>query len=87
VSFSAYLVHLWVISTFAVPHANYAQAFAALTAITVAISSVTYLVIEDPFNRLGRKLARRFHEANAEKGSASNLVQSATIQSAVVQEK
>jgi peptidoglycan/LPS O-acetylase OafA/YrhL len=87
VSFSAYLVHLLVISAFAVPHANYAEAFAALTAITVAISSITYLLIEEPFNRLGGKLAKRFRETNAEKGSTNNLVQGATIQSAVVQEK
>ena len=87
VSFSAYLVHLWVISTFPVPHANYAEAFAALTAITIAISSVTYLVIEEPFNQLGRRLAKRFRETNAEKEPASNLVQNAAIQSAVVQEK
>jgi peptidoglycan/LPS O-acetylase OafA/YrhL len=87
VSFSAYLVHLWVISAFSVPHANYAEAFAALTAITVTISSVTYLVIEEPLNRLGRRLAKRFRESNAEKRSANSLVQGATIQSAVVQEK
>jgi peptidoglycan/LPS O-acetylase OafA/YrhL len=87
VSFSAYLVHLWVISAFAVPHANYAEAFAALTAITVAISSISYLLIEEPFNRLGGKLAKRFRETNAEKGSTNNLVQGATVRSAVVQEK
>ena len=62
VSFSAYLVHLWVISTLPVPHANYAEAFAALTAITIAISSVTYLAVEEPFNRLGRRLAKAFGE-------------------------
>jgi peptidoglycan/LPS O-acetylase OafA/YrhL len=87
VSFSAYLVHIWVISAFAVPHANYAEAFAALTAITVAISSITYILIEEPFNRLGGKLAKRFRETNVEKGYSNNLVQEATIQSAVVQEK
>jgi peptidoglycan/LPS O-acetylase OafA/YrhL len=86
VSFSAYLVHLWVISTFAVPHANYAEAFAALTAITVAISSITYLVIEEPFNQLGRRLAKRFRETIADTGSGSSI-QSATNQSAMVQEK
>jgi peptidoglycan/LPS O-acetylase OafA/YrhL len=86
VSFSAYLVHLWLISTFAVPHANYTEAFAALTAITVAISSITYLVIEEPFNQLGRRLAKRFRETIAETGSGSSI-QSATNQSAMVQEK
>ncbi len=87
VSFSAYLVHLWIISAFAVPHANYAEAFASLTVITVAISSITYLLIEKPFNRVGGRLAKRFGETSAEKGSANNLVQDATIQSAVIQEK
>jgi len=86
VSFSAYLVHLWVSSTFAVPHANYAEAFAALTAITVAISSITYLVIEEPFNQWGRRLAKRFRKPIAETGSRSSI-QSATTQSALVQEK
>jgi peptidoglycan/LPS O-acetylase OafA/YrhL len=86
VSFSAYLVHLWLISTFTVPHANYAEAFAALTAITVAISSITYLVIEEPFNQLGRRLSKRFRETIAETGSGSSI-QSATNQSAMVQEK
>jgi exopolysaccharide production protein ExoZ len=86
VSFSAYLVHLWVISMFAVPHANYAEAFAALTAITVAISSITYLVIEEPFNQWGRRLAKRFRKPIAETGSRSSI-QSATTQSALVQEK
>jgi peptidoglycan/LPS O-acetylase OafA/YrhL len=67
VSFSAYLVNLWVISALPVPHANYAEAFAALTTITIAISSVTYLVIEKPFNRLGRRLAKAFGETDAPK--------------------
>ena len=63
VSFSGYLVHLWVISAFAVPHANYPEAFFSLAAITIAISSVTYLVIEQPCNRLGRYLAGRVKES------------------------
>jgi len=86
VSFSAYLVHLWVISAFPVPHANYAQAFAALTAITIAISSVTYLVIEEPFNRLGRRLAKAFDESDAANVPVSNLVQGTAVQSAVSRE-
>ncbi len=87
VSFSAYLVHLWVISTFAIPHASYAEAFAALTAITVAISSVTYFMIEEPFNRLGRRLAKRILEKRAEGGSAGCLIEAVSTQSAIVQEK
>ena len=87
VSYSAYLVHLGIVSTVPIPHANYAEAFLSLTAITIAISSITYLVIEEPFNQLGRRLAKRFRETDAEKEPASSVVQNAAIQSAVVQEK
>jgi peptidoglycan/LPS O-acetylase OafA/YrhL len=65
VSFSGYLVHLWVLSTFAIPHSNYAEAFFSLTVITIAISSVTYLVIEGPGNRLGRWVAKRLRKPGA----------------------
>jgi exopolysaccharide production protein ExoZ len=59
VSYSAYLVHLAVISGLVpFPHNNFAEAFLALTAITVAISSATYLFIEQPFNRVGHAIAR-----------------------------
>lgn len=73
VSFSAYLVHLGVISTLPVPHENYAEAFLALTAITLAISSFTYLVIEVPFNRLGGRLARRLAEAGSRRSTVNKL--------------
>jgi peptidoglycan/LPS O-acetylase OafA/YrhL len=59
VSYSAYLVHLAVVAGFSVPHDNYPEAFLALTAITVIISSVTYVLIEQPFNRLGHVIASR----------------------------
>jgi peptidoglycan/LPS O-acetylase OafA/YrhL len=74
VSFSAYLVHLGVISGLPVPHENYAEAFFALTVITVAISSFTYLVIEAPFNRLGGRLAKRVAEASSRRSVANELV-------------
>jgi peptidoglycan/LPS O-acetylase OafA/YrhL len=73
VSFSAYLVHLWVISALPVRMRNYAEAFLALTAITIAISSATYLMIEEPFNRLGRRLAKAFGEIEAQNVPVSSL--------------
>jgi peptidoglycan/LPS O-acetylase OafA/YrhL len=87
VSFSAYLVHLWVISTFAIPHSSYAEAFLALTAVTIAISSITYLVIEEPCNRLGRYVARRVREAGSEKFSASELGPGPVVQEIAIGEK
>jgi peptidoglycan/LPS O-acetylase OafA/YrhL len=62
VSFSAYLIHFAVIATLPIPHANYAEAFISLTSITIAISSITYLCIEQPFNRLGGRVAERLRE-------------------------
>jgi len=59
VSYSAYLVHLGVISAATIPHASYPEAFLALAAITLAISSVTYLAIEEPCNRLGRYVIKK----------------------------
>lgn len=87
VSFSAYLVHLWVISTLSIPHSNYAEAFLALTAVTIAISSVTYLVIEEPCNRLGRYVARRVRAAGSEKFSASELGPDPILQEIATGEK
>jgi peptidoglycan/LPS O-acetylase OafA/YrhL len=87
VSFSAYLVHLWVISTFSIPHSNYAEAFLALTAVTIAISSVTYLVIERPCNRLGRYVARWVKEASSEKFSAGKLRPGPVVQEIAIGEK
>ena len=87
VSFSAYLVHLWVISTFAIPHSTYAEAFLALTAITIAISSFTYFAVEEPCNRLGRYLAKRVRDAGSEKLSASDLGPGAVIEEIAIGEK
>lgn len=68
VSYSAYLVHLGVISAANIPHESYPEAFLSLTAITLAISSVTYFLVEEPFNRLGRYVIKRLsNEAQAEK--------------------
>jgi peptidoglycan/LPS O-acetylase OafA/YrhL len=65
VSFSAYLVHLAVISSLPIPHENYVESFLALTTITIAISSFTYLAIEMPCNRLGARLARLLAKARS----------------------
>lgn len=56
VSYSGYLVHLAVLSSIPVPHDTLAQAFLTVTVITVAISSATFLYIEQPFNRLGHRI-------------------------------
>ena len=85
VSFSGYLIHLWLISAVPIPHANYAKAFLALSAATLAISSLTYLLIEEPCNRLGRYLARRVREARPEKLSASELGPASVVQQSLVQ--
>jgi peptidoglycan/LPS O-acetylase OafA/YrhL len=62
ISFSGYLIHLALISTLPIHPANYAESFGIIAAATLALSSVTYFVIEKPFNRLGRRLARRIAE-------------------------
>jgi peptidoglycan/LPS O-acetylase OafA/YrhL len=59
VSFSAYLVHFAAMSTLPIPHANYAEAFVSLAAITTALSSITYFCVEQPFTQLGRRVAKR----------------------------
>jgi len=86
VSFSGYLVRLWVISTFSIPHSNYLEAFLVLTAVTIAISSLTYRVIEEPCNRLGRYVARRAKEAGSERVAPSGLAPAAIGQHPIVQE-
>lgn len=59
VSYSAYLIHLAVISTVPIPAYNYAETFAAVLALTIAASSITYLYVEQPFNRFGRRVAEK----------------------------
>jgi peptidoglycan/LPS O-acetylase OafA/YrhL len=62
VSYSAYLVHLALLSSVVIPHDNYLEAFVVLTALTVAISSVTYFCVEEPGNKLGRYFIRRLRD-------------------------
>jgi peptidoglycan/LPS O-acetylase OafA/YrhL len=61
VSYSGYLIHLALISalTTTIPHANFLEAFAILAGLTIPLSTITYLCVEQPFNRFGRRLARR----------------------------
>jgi peptidoglycan/LPS O-acetylase OafA/YrhL len=59
VSYSGYLVHFLVLSSLSIPHDNFAEAFLTVVLITIAISSITFRYIEQPFNRLGHRLIRR----------------------------
>jgi exopolysaccharide production protein ExoZ len=72
VSFSGYLVHLALIGRvpllrpFGSPTLDFLVMFAIITALTVAISSLTYLMIERPMIKLGNVLTDRFaHRALA----------------------
>jgi exopolysaccharide production protein ExoZ len=87
VSFSAYLVHLGVISAFGIPHSNYAEAFFALTAITIVISSVTYLVIEGPCNQLGRRVAKWMRQSDARRASVNELGPGSDVQEVAIGER
>src|SRR5262249_40438820 len=75
VSYSGYLVHFALLSSVAIPNSNYLEAFALLTALTVAISSVTYLCIEEPGNKLGRYVIRKLREAQ----DSTNLARGTAI--------
>jgi len=58
VSYSGYLVHFLLIALGSpFPRETYAIAFISLSTLTIAISSVTYLLIEKPFIRIGHALA------------------------------
>jgi exopolysaccharide production protein ExoZ len=60
VSYSAYLIHLVLIAMgLPFPRQTYAIAFISLSALTIAISSLTYLFIEKPFIRIGHAIALR----------------------------
>jgi peptidoglycan/LPS O-acetylase OafA/YrhL len=59
VSYSGYLVHLAVLSSIPIPHDTLTQAFLTVASITLAISSATFLCIEQPFNRLGHRVIAR----------------------------
>jgi len=59
ISYSAYLVHLLIVSShLPFPRENYPLAFASLASITIAISSFTFLCIEKPFIRIGHAFAK-----------------------------
>jgi exopolysaccharide production protein ExoZ len=60
VSYSAYLIHFLLLSAaVSFPRQNFAIAYVSLAAITIGLSTISYLSIEKPFNRIGRQLARR----------------------------
>lgn len=60
VSYSAYLVHFLVLSSAVpIPRANFVVAYISLATMTIGLSTISYLAIEQPFNRIGRQLARR----------------------------
>jgi exopolysaccharide production protein ExoZ len=60
VSYSGYLVHLAIINgLLPVPHENYLETFVCLSVMTIAISSLTFIFIEQPMNRIGHRLSLR----------------------------
>jgi peptidoglycan/LPS O-acetylase OafA/YrhL len=65
VSYSGYLIHLALISTLPISPANFAQSFTIIATATIALSSLTYLLIEIPFNRIGRRVAGRLAKRSA----------------------
>jgi len=87
VSFSAYLIHLAVISIFAIPHSSYTEAFLALTAVTIMISSITYLTIEVPFNQLGRYLAKQLRAVRPARYSVNDLDPSLVVHDVAIRKK
>ena len=63
ISFSGYLIHLALISRLPIHPTNFGQSFTIIATATIALSSITYLGIEQPFNRLGRRIAQRLSGA------------------------
>jgi peptidoglycan/LPS O-acetylase OafA/YrhL len=66
VSYSAYFIHFALIETVPMPShlsgnstLNYLIVFAALSACTIAVSSITYRLIEQPAIALGNRILRR----------------------------
>ncbi len=65
VSYSAYLIHFAILSYLVAPrpsgHANldFAITFAIVVAMTVALASITYWLVEQPMIRLGSRLISR----------------------------
>lgn len=73
VSYSGYLLHLLIITSgLSFPRENFAVAFISLAAITICFSTITYLCVEKPFNRLGRRLAGYFLPETAVSEPASS---------------
>ncbi len=73
VSYSGYLIHLALIAVAPIPHANYLEAFFALTAATLFFSSITYFCIEEPGIRLGRRVIKTFSQAQHPTRSDSEM--------------
>jgi peptidoglycan/LPS O-acetylase OafA/YrhL len=77
ISFSGYLWHLALIHAVPAnfsrlsPMANFVWFYLALTALTVAASSVTYIAVEKPFIALGNRLLRRLQAAEGVQKSAA----------------
>lgn len=77
VSFSGYLWHLALIhfvpANFSKlsPMANFIWFYVALTSLTVAASSVTYIAVEKPFIALGNSLLRRLQASEGSQKSAA----------------
>jgi peptidoglycan/LPS O-acetylase OafA/YrhL len=58
VSYSGYLIHLALMTAVPIPHANYLEAFLAVTAATLFLSTITYLCVEEPGIWLGRQVIK-----------------------------
>lgn len=77
ISFSGYLWHLALIHvvpanlSWLSPAANFVWFYLALTALTMAASSVTYLAVEKPFIGLGNSLLRRLQAGERIQKSAA----------------
>jgi peptidoglycan/LPS O-acetylase OafA/YrhL len=77
ISFSGYLWHLALIHLVPVnfsklsPMVNWMWFYLALTALTVAASSVTYIAVEKPFIAFGNTLLRRLQAGEAAQSAAA----------------
>jgi peptidoglycan/LPS O-acetylase OafA/YrhL len=79
VSYSGYLLHLLIITSgLSFPRENFAVVFASLAAITIGISTITYLCVEKPFNRLGRWLAQYIPPTAVSEPAPSGLASART---------
>jgi peptidoglycan/LPS O-acetylase OafA/YrhL len=74
VSFSGYLIHLTLIATAPIPHASYLEAFLALTAATIALSTITFFCVEEPGNRLGRLVVKALSTVQERDAQARSAV-------------